>query len=521
MRKQIKRLSAVISDWTLKIPKKSLTAFIIVCSTAVLLWFADILIFGSISTQFKLFHMSADEYLADFFNVVGYCGYNDPYNCTAYSGLQEKGYPPMSYLLLRPFSKLVDMDSYYKNNYFLSMRNEPKIALMYIIIVVLFLLVMYELIRSNIKGSANEKRLFAFLVVFSSPVIFTIERGNILLLSALASTVFVFYYNSSNPVKKEAALLSLAFAFSLKIAPAILGMLLITNKQYKEAVRSALYGILMFLLPFAFIKGGFTNIPLFIRNIRYLSNWYFGTGDCTLQAAVGSVFPFLSFWFSGPLRIVVGAYLVICSMFVKRRWEQAAMLCLALLFIPTFSAYYNLLYFIPVLVLFFNEEERSDSDLAALVAFILIFALRKWIIGIFSNRIALLILTLLLLGRGTSTFLKAVIEQLAKRGNPELLEGKIYKILIGEKKIITKKQRKELSKKAKIIRLSVLFFLLAIVSQAAIVVENSPDLQKMFAYYYAVIDYKIGDVTDAEAIFDELDDYKDSKEMAEKCRGTQ
>ena len=36
-----------------------------------------------------------------------------------------------------------------------------------------------------------------------------------------------------------------------------------------------------------------------------------------------------------------------------------------------------------------------ELDLAALVAFILIFALRKWIIGFFSNRIALLILTLL------------------------------------------------------------------------------------------------------------------------------
>ena len=84
MKKRIINCSALIKDLKFKMPEKPLLLFVIINSIVSFMWFLSITIYGSASFQFNLFFQSTNDFLADFFNVVGYCGYNDPYNCTVY-----------------------------------------------------------------------------------------------------------------------------------------------------------------------------------------------------------------------------------------------------------------------------------------------------------------------------------------------------------------------------------------------------------------------------------------------------
>ena len=63
--------------------------------------------------------------------------------------------------------------------------------------------------------------------------------------------------------EKEAALLFIAFADGLKLYPAILGVLYLAEKRYREAGRLVVYGVVLFFLPFGFLGSGW----IFLRNI--------------------------------------------------------------------------------------------------------------------------------------------------------------------------------------------------------------------------------------------------------------
>ena len=50
---------------------------------------------------------STDTFM-DFFNVLKYISTSDPYHYVAFHGLAEKAYPPLSYVILIPFSLISD-----------------------------------------------------------------------------------------------------------------------------------------------------------------------------------------------------------------------------------------------------------------------------------------------------------------------------------------------------------------------------------------------------------------------------
>ena len=105
----------------------------------------------------------------------------------------------------------------------------------------------------------------------SSPAyVFMLERGNIVILSLLFLMFFVFNYNSENMVIRNLALLSLAIATGLKLYPVFFGLLLLNKKHKKDAVKSIVYGVALFILPFA-VTGGIQNIAKMLQNITDIS----------------------------------------------------------------------------------------------------------------------------------------------------------------------------------------------------------------------------------------------------------
>ncbi|MCR4746662.1 MAG: DUF2029 domain-containing protein [Lachnospiraceae bacterium] len=354
-------------------------AFVLSLGFLIMSWIFLIFKQGIVSSQRALFFCDLGDFWADCMNVVGYSSLLDPYNNTMYTGFEEKGYPPLVYLLMYLPSRLVDMQSYYNANYFKNMYMDP----LFLIFAVAFLIVVYiiafELIRFGKNGSSIIKIITAATILLSGPMLFTFERGNIIILVPFLLLSFILFHGSDNKIVKEIGLICLALAAGIKLTPAILGILLLIEKKWKDTIRTVLYGILFCFGPFFFLKGGlFSNLPLMLRNLSMLMDKYKDAEGCTvrnlfrkaegvlsLQETSGTVITIVS--------IVIGLFLIICAYSSDKIWEKVMALCLIFTTLPNYSGYYCLIYMIPPLILFLNEERHERVDLAILMSFILIF----------------------------------------------------------------------------------------------------------------------------------------------------
>ena len=405
-------------------PRHSDIIFAAACIFGLLCFFLSLFIFGKDGGSLDIFYVSCNNFIYDFVATIGFSAKFDPYNCTIFTGVWDKAYPPMGYLITQPLYKLVDIEHYSAMDNFALMAYEPYILLVYIMITVIFAVMLYETIRINIEGTAFRRAVFAAVLTFSMPVWYVIERGNICLLAAIALAVFVFFYESKNPIIKETALLSLAFSFSLKLSPAVFGFLLILKKQYKEAFRTAVYGILMLILPFLYFKGGLANIPLFFRNVSMHAARYGYYGDTGLHMCLEHCgFILLTKLSDTPLRYLLAVYLLVCCFFYKRKWEIITAITIVLLITPAHSFLYVLNYTIPAAVYFINEKEFRKADWAALIGFIAIFMMPlKLFSGLnfigFDYHYGIVILLALMTVYGTQNISAAVSQYFAKHNVP-------------------------------------------------------------------------------------------------------
>lgn len=87
--------------------------------------------------------------------------------------------------------------------------------------------------------------------------------GNVILYAAAAGLVFLALYDSDSRSERVIAALALAFAFAVKISPAVLGVLYFAywRRHWPYALVSAFAAVLMLLVPFAVYGGveGFGN----------------------------------------------------------------------------------------------------------------------------------------------------------------------------------------------------------------------------------------------------------------------
>ena len=346
-----------------------------------LLWLLYIFIDGSSSAQFNIFFQRCEDFMADSSNVLGYSANRDPYHNLVY-GLEEKAYPPLTYVIMYVMSRVVNANSFVdsENSYYYISDNLQYFALIFIF-AILIVIVMYTLILVTKQGKMSVKIMTAVALCCSAPMLYSIERGNTIILTVILCMVFLFYYNSENKVLREFALIALAIATAFKITPALLGIMLLYNKQFKEAARTVIYGIIMVFVPFVFLHGGFSNILLMFQNIKLNLKAYSSIEGCTLAASLnrfGQTF-FNDFILSDQIIIVmrivtmfISLLLLIAVPFFKTNWEKVAAVVLVLFILPSHSGTYCILYMIPVIVMFLNEEKRRKIDFLYLFCMIMI-----------------------------------------------------------------------------------------------------------------------------------------------------
>lgn len=398
--------------------------FTCIIGFSLLLWIGILFFEGTYSNQFFLFFRRCEDLFADFLNVCGYSSQRDVYS-NDINGAVQANYPPLSYMLGSIFSRIDEV----KPSAYLDAITQRRFLIMFVIFALLGGVTFFWVITENIKGSPLMRYLCGVSICFSGCMLSTIERGNFILPTVFFCIVYLFYYDSNSKALRETALISLALAAAFKLSPAIFGIFLIYEKRYKDAIRVTIYGVILTLLPFLYFKGGFNNIPIMFYNMNNFFEAYSDFGGIGLKAVIYQEIKLFSRtfqwneWLDIFVRIVsIGSslFFLASAWLCNKKWEKVLAITLILLLVPRYSNGYCIIYLLPALVLFLNDEQREKADAICLFAFIVMCWV--YVIGDFNenkNRLCFLILYVFMLFR-TVPMVVAKAKKYLKRGNLRL-----------------------------------------------------------------------------------------------------
>lgn len=321
--------------------------------------------------QMNVFFLKTDNFLADFFNVMIYVSDSDIYHNTV-NGTTQKIYLPLIYIFMSVFSgfenySLMTLEDCY-------MSHPAMLSCLFFTLISIFIY-----FHAISKIAIADFKLF-FIILFSSVFLFTIERGNVILISAAFSFYFLSFKDSDSKIGRIFALISLCLATVMKGYPAIFGLYLIAEKRYKEIVFCVVLTLLLTFIPFLWFDNGFANIPQFIENVKTHNNEYIAAffpryGLIVFNTLLKGFLQMPDIWYK--IGFVFSKYsmfvLALISVFLffkeKSVWKQLAMISFIIAYIPANNGFYCGLYFIPPILLFLMYNEGRKLDIFYMILF--------------------------------------------------------------------------------------------------------------------------------------------------------
>lgn len=219
-------------------------------------------------------------------------------------------------------------------------------------------------ILAKYNAGAGKAVLFTLCVFLSGISIFTIERGNSVFNVMVMVLLAMALRDSERGWEREAALLLIAVAANFKIYPCLFGLLYLLEKRYKEAVRLVIYGVALFVVPFAWFSG-LDGFKAFLENQSaihsLLRNNYL--------TSIPSVAVYLSAELNGNAQAaeIIGkclAYLflavsLLCACLTKKLWLRCLFFVNISILVPEWSGEYMAMYLcIPLALFLFDPAEH-------------------------------------------------------------------------------------------------------------------------------------------------------------------
>lgn len=194
---------------------------------------------------------NATAFLSDFFEIVRLGGLQD---------LSNNSNPGLSVLIGKMFSGLTT--GLYDTN----ILGKTIAALLYLL--PLFIICSFILYKTLIKKYELNKTVMIWIsLLFSFPFMFSLERGNIVIISFCFILLFLFLYEKENKIAREISYICLAFAAGIKFYPFIFVLLLLKKKDWLGIIKSCLYLVFFIVVPFFFLPGGISNFITTYSNI--------------------------------------------------------------------------------------------------------------------------------------------------------------------------------------------------------------------------------------------------------------
>ena len=304
------------------------------------------------------------DLFADFYNTVRYVSERDVY-FNNINGYENHNYLPLAYIFFYIFSVVKNYISMSLN----AIQTDP-ISNMSLVI---FMFIGILLLILSLKKLYNKKEysyIISALLFMTSPVIFTIERGNIILHTAAFASIFLCLYRSEKRYEQIIALICLGIASALKIYPVILGFLLLQEKRYKDIIIGALITLALVFLPFFFFnKHSFLeNFMQWISNIKAFSELVgMRYGLSLFISKLGNNFDL----YAKIIIFILFIISIIYSFVANEYWKKVLLLMIISIQSPT-TAYYAELFMYPIIMLFLSKEKFYKIDYIFLTLFILL-----------------------------------------------------------------------------------------------------------------------------------------------------
>lgn len=253
--------------------------------------------------------------------------------------------------------------------------------LLFILYTVVVILLLCGLIHKMFNQCALASAL-AFCSVFSYGVLWAVERGNIIILCLVLVLFFVLYRNASSPILREIALFSLACAAGLKIYPALFGILLLYDKEYKQALRAIIYGILAFVLPCFVFREGIDCIPYFLNVLFSWTNGGMIMEGLSFNKICASFMWIINSLFNTGIdlevvsdfmekfNIIFSGMLLLLGFRAKKEWHRLLVCSLAIILFQKQSLYIVAFLLVPLLQLIKEEKKISVQNFVPFCALI-------------------------------------------------------------------------------------------------------------------------------------------------------
>ena len=251
------RISKYVSHWRRQSPLDRALLLALVTTT---LYLVVGLLSGGRTLPAFLFDRGGDLFM-DYFNSL-----RDAAQGARVYTERRVIYPPMANLIFLALSYLVPPA--YRNSAFAARhtwRQYPTAILSLVFFLAIPLLLTALIWKDQCRRHGLPRRTL-LLLLLNVPLLYLVERGNMLLLTLPLLLFFLYYKESANACVREIAYLSLALAISLKLYPALFLFFLLAHRRFAALLRTSAYSVAFLVLP-SFAFGGVSALGTLLTNV--------------------------------------------------------------------------------------------------------------------------------------------------------------------------------------------------------------------------------------------------------------
>ena len=318
------------------------------------------------------FRMTSDVFM-DYFNCLFVVSNRDPYSFITM-------YPPLAELIFYLFSRTI---SYGMLSCTPPLREEQAPMMSFLLFLAIPIVIMAWVLADYLKASKPMNRFVIMAFFVTTPFLWMLERGNIIIYSLAGIMIFICYYDSDKRWLRELALIGLAFSAGVKLYPAILGLILIRDRRWKEAIRCAIYGVFFIFAPFMAF-GGFRSLLSMIDSLKYNSDVLANDGN-SYKVNYSYIFNMLGrvwlgrseeFGWAQTAAYILSALLIVAAFLIGKRWKSILYLTLVMIGFPSFSYTYCLVFILAPFLMYIagKEKDLKPTDLIYMLMFIAVLA---------------------------------------------------------------------------------------------------------------------------------------------------
>ncbi len=301
------------------------------------------------------FFSNPKDAFMDHFNMLMLSNNADPYVTGA-------SYPALCFVILRWFFVLLPLNVQ-RLDTVLDVRANAVAISVFLFVVIACALVIYLLLKKILGADFTDSKVA--LLIFTGPLLYVIQRGNILLLAFIFLLIFFNYYDSEDRRLRYLAYVALALAASIKVYPAVFGFMVIRKKRYKEAGALAALGLFSFLLPF-FAYDGIRSLKKFFAGLSKAGEVMSSHG-LGQNISLDNMRQYINaaLWRSIPSSqvtlIIINLLLVGIAIKAKKEWHAWFMLAVVCAWYPMFSFNYVLLLFYPAIIMAMKSDKNMSK----------------------------------------------------------------------------------------------------------------------------------------------------------------